>query len=155
LWLNLSDTAPLVNLDEEINRCEKQGIGILYCLTTTQAPATRTEKPACMGPGCDSIHARTHQSHQYCVKVRKDRAFRSLCCHGIFRAAPEPLLMHLPPPRCASDKAMINDQVMHTCSVLEDQLIYSCILIARPLPNPESLLSLLHKNTKESTNGLI
>ena len=78
--------------------------GYLHHFSTTRVTGNRKETPASCHVSWTPPHPHAHLIHQYCTKVKKDRAFKTLCSCGTFRAIHEPLLIPLVSLRCAVNK---------------------------------------------------
>ena len=72
----------------------------------------RKEKPASCHVSWTPPHPHARLIHQYCTKVKKDRAFKTLCSCGTFKAIHKPLLIPLVSEMCCEQAHMINDGVM-------------------------------------------
>lgn len=102
----------------------------------------------------ENYHDTTAHSHVpdlsvFC-KGAKGQNLQDSVFLGICRAIREPLFIHLPLPRCASDKP--HDQGVSEAQplcVLEDQWVRNCILTARSKGK-----LFLDKDIKDRMNGL-
>ena len=125
---------------------------VLPCLSTVTGnqDGKSCRHITCLGP----LSTLTHLVRQYCTKVRKDRAFGTLCSHGIFRAIREPLNAFASSKMCFRQAPKINNQAMpcQLFRVLVDKKAQSRFLIATLSSTPESFV--LCKNCKGRVNRL-